>query len=208
MKYLPRLTRKRVVIAVLAVTALLLPPAYLRAYTLSGSSDAPTLLLGDWVLVNLASYDIRFPFSERVLVARADPQRGDLVLVEWPGDGRLIFKRVVAVPGDRVGMSDYHLRLNGAPCGYVPGDAAAYVAVASENHLGSRIEVETLGDVEHLIAYSREAESGGSFAEVLVPPGQYYLLGDNRSNSLDSRAWGPVSRGSIRGRVVLAPSRR
>jgi signal peptidase I len=199
--------RKLLSAAVLLVVALAVLPAYVGAYTLAGASAAPTLLLGDRVLVNRAAYDVRLPYSDRVLLTRGDPALGDLVLVASPDDGGLIFKRVAALPGDRVARRGHHLSLNGSPRAYAPADGTAFASAAPENVLGSVIETELLGSQAHLISYT-PGSPASSFPEFLVPPGHYYLLGDNRDRSRDSRAWGPVPRQSIRGRVVWQPHRR
>jgi signal peptidase I len=205
-----RLSRKLLWTAVLLVASLALLPAYVGAYTLSGTSIAPTLLLGDHVLVNRGAYDIRLPYSDHVLLPRGNPALGDLVLVACPDDGRLIFKRIAALPGDRVAMHEHHLSINGSPLTYTALDRTAntvFAGVAAENGLGSVIETEVLGLHAHLISYT-PGSPRKSFPEALVPPDHYYLLGDNRDESRDSRAWGPVPRQSIRGRVVWQPHRR
>src|SRR3954471_7270405 len=102
-----KLGRKLLSAAVLLTAALALLPAYIRAYALSGNSAAPTLLLGDRVWVNHGAYDICFPYSNCVLLARRDPALGELVQVMSPEDGSLIFKRIAALPGDRVAMRDH-----------------------------------------------------------------------------------------------------
>jgi signal peptidase I len=203
---LRRVGRKAFWSAALLAAAVALAPSYVRAYTLSGASDAPTLLLGDRVWVNLAAYDVRFPYTDAVLFSRARPRPGDLVLVQWPGDSWPVFKRVVAAGGDRVAMEAHHLTLNGRSLTYVPRDASAFAAARAANRLGSVFEVETIGAVEHLISFTPGTRD--SFPEVLVPQGQCYVLGDNRDPSLDSRDKGPVPYRCVRGKVVSAPDRR
>jgi signal peptidase I len=183
-----------------------LAPSYVRAYALSGSSDAPTLLLGDVVWVNLASYDLRFPYTDAVLLSLAKPRPGELVLVQWPGDPWPVFKRVVAVGGDRVAMEAHHLIVNGRSLAYAPHDGSAFAAAPPANLLGSVFEVETLGGVDHLVTFTPGKRD--SFAEVVVPEGQCYVLGDNRDPSQDSRDKGPVPYPCVRGKVLSAPDRR
>ena len=192
--------------AAFLVVAFALLPAYVQAYTLSGASDAPTLLLGDWVWVNRAAYDLRIPYSDRVLWSRTGPALGDMVLVENPEMGNLVFKRVVALPGDRVGMHQHHLILNGRSLSYAAVDRAAFAPVPAENLLGSVIERETLGEQTHLITYN-PGSATSSFPEVPVPADHYFLMGDNRDESRDSRTWGPVPRQRLRGGVFWQPRR-
>jgi signal peptidase I len=181
-------------------------PAYVGAYTLSAISAAPTLLLGDRVWVNRGAYDIRIPYSDRVLVKRSGPALGDLVQVESPDNGYFIFKRVAGVPGDRIAMHEHHLSINGRPLTYTAMDSSAFAAVPRENRIGSVIELERLGSHDHLITYTPDS-TASSFLEVIVPADHYFLIGDNRDQSRDSRAWGPVPRKIFRGRVFLQPHR-
>ena len=204
--HLPRVGRKTLLSAAVLTAALALGPSYLRAYELAGASDAPTLLLGDRVWVNLASYDVRFPYTDAVLYSRAKPRRGELVLVQWPGDRAPVFKRVVATGGDRVAMEAHHLIINGQPLLYAPHEGSAFAAVPPANLLGSVFEVETIGGVEHLITFTPGTRD--SFPEVQVPEGQCFVLGDNRDPSQDSRDRGPVPYACVRGKVVSAPDRR
>jgi signal peptidase I len=203
---LPRVGRKTILSAALLAAVVTLAPSYVRAYKLAGSSDAPTLLLGDHVWVNLASYDVRLPYTDTVLFSRSKPRPGDLALVQWPGDPWPVFKRVVATGGDRIAMEAHHLILNGHPLAYAPRDGSDFAAAPPENLLGSTFEVETIGGVEHLISFTPGTRD--SFPEVLVPEGQCYVLGDNRDPSQDSRDRGAVPYWGVRGKVVSAPDRR
>jgi signal peptidase I len=204
--HLGRAGRKLFWSAALLMAVVALAWCYVRPYSVSGASDAPTLLLGDRVWVNLASYDVRFPCTDMVLLSRAKPHQGDLVLMQLPGEPRPMFKRVVATGGDRVAMEAHHLILNGQPLTYAPHDGSAFSAVAAANLLGSVFEVETIGGVEHLITFT--PGTCDSFPEVLVPQGQCFVLGDNRDPSLDSRDKGPVPYHCVLGKVVSAPDRR
>ena len=207
MKNLKRGLRKKLMVAAVAFVMVLgLLPAYIRAYTLSGPSDAPTLLLGDRVWVLRGAYDLRIPYTDYVLLTRRQPSLGDLVQVASPQDGRLMFKRVAALPGDRVAMRQHHLYIDGKSLAYQAADGAAWSSVSAENHLGSVIETEKLGVHPHLITFTPDAPKS-SFAELLVPPDHFFLMGDNRDQSQDSREWGAVPRNRIRGRVVGEPQR-
>ena len=196
MKNLKRGLRKKLMMAAVAFVLVLgLLPAYIRAYTLSGLSDAPTLILGDRVWVLGGAYDIRIPYTDYVLLTRRQPSLGELVQVASPKNRHLIFKRVAALPGDRVAMHQHHLRINGKPLAYKATDRAAFGSVSPENHLGSVIETEMLGSHAHLITFTPESPRS-SFAELLVPPDHFFLMGDNRDQSQDCRDWGPVPRRS------------
>ena len=166
----------------------------------TGSME-PTVLVGDRVFVNKLAYDLKIPFTTRHLVEWADPARGDIVVCFSPTDGTRLIKRVVGLPGDTVELRNNVLFVNDAPQAYAfpgPGSAAArpsgediHQVVAEENLAGRRHSI--------LITPGRSAIC--SFEPVVVPPGHYLVLGDNRDNSFDSRYFGFVPRNRIVGRA-------
>jgi signal peptidase I len=190
-----------VAFAVLFVGVLV--PSYVRAYRVAGSSDAPSYLVGDRILVNKAAYDIRLPYTGMVIVSHSAPDLGDVVLYRSPQDDRLVFKRVVGGPGDAVSMRENHLTINGTNLRYAAVDEATYRSVAARNQIGSAIETEAGNGPEHAITYTPGASPLASFAPVRLPDGHYYMIGDNRDHSEDSRSYGPVPRERILGKVGL-----
>jgi len=177
-------------------------PSYLRVFRVEGCSDAPSFLVGDRILVNKAAYDLRLPYTNRVLWNRADPRPGDVVLFNPPGEEILVFKRVVAGPGDTIAMDNNRIGINGVILQYEKVDPEPYIAVAAINRLGEVIEKESGHGDPHLITQTTAADSEASFEPVEVPEGHYFVMGDNRDNSLDSRMYGPIPRQSILGRVA------
>ncbi|MEM7217271.1 MAG: signal peptidase I [Pseudomonadota bacterium] len=165
-------------------------------------SMRPTILIGDRVVVDKLAYDLRVPFSIRRLSRFDDPGRGDIVTFESPQDGRLLIKRVIGLPGDRIAMQDNELIVNGQPADYrrVAGEELTRLELPD----AERFEVleETIADQSwitlRLKQFNRQVKS---FEEVLVPAGQYYMLGDNRDRSGDSRYIGLVDRAAILGRA-------
>jgi signal peptidase I len=190
-----------IVVAALAVVALI--PSYVRAYRVAGASDAPSYFLGDRVLVNKAAYDIRLPYSDLVIVSHADPEVGDMILYRSPGSDQLVFKRVVGGPGDMISMRGNHLTVNGTSLEYAGADETAYGSISVANRLGSVIETEVGNGPAHPITYTPGAGRFAAFEPVRVPDGHYYLIGDNRDLSEDSRAYGPVPRGRVLGKLGL-----
>lgn len=153
-------------------------------YHVPTGSMLPTVLENDHIFVNKAAYGLRLPFSQVRLAEFSGPSRGDVVVLESPESGIVLLKRVVAVPGDRVQVKDGCLLLNGQP---VPVD-----------NKDGRL-VEALGDGHGL----RLDDGGGpDFGPVLVPMGNYLVLGDNRGNSRDGRYFGFVKRGAILGHAI------
>jgi signal peptidase I len=203
------MTRRRrlwvlaLVIAIAAVT-----PSYVRVYRVSGASDAPTFLLGDRIVVNKAAYDIRLPYTRIVILSRSQPRAGDVVMFREPRDEVVVFKRVIGCPGDTVVMRDNRLTINGVPLEYEPASGDDFSAVASDNSLGAIIETEAGNGPPHLVTYTPGAGDAASFGPVEVPDDHFFLMGDNRDNSLDSRMYGPVPRRSVVGRVIRTGRRR
>jgi signal peptidase I len=161
-------------------------------------SMQPTIQVGDRILVDKAAYDLRVPFTHLSLVHLADPQRGDIVVLDSHAADEKLVKRVVGVPGDIIAMRNNVLYVNGNAARYSP---ATVTGIHDDLEDPGRYEVERVGDMQHLIRLSlyRPSEAR-DFGPVTVPAGQYLLLGDNRDNSMDSRYLGFFPRNEIAGR--------
>mgnify|MGYP001764881849 FL=1 len=186
-------------------------------FKIPSGSMVPTLLVGDLILVNKFHYGIRLPVLNKKIIANNDPQRGDVMVFRFPVDTRIDYiKRVVGVPGDEVAFVNQRLSVNGKevplkPLGeFYDDDSMRYVPMFSEQ----------LGAVEHriLVDPKRPAFFGGDqksfpFREncryqpdgviCKVPAGHYFVLGDNRDNSQDSRFWGFVPDENIVGKAFF-----
>lgn len=195
----PAVRRGALTVGIALVVAALLP-SYIRAYTISGDSDAPAYVSGDRVLVNLAAYDLRTPYSSMVLTTLREPRPGDMVLFRMQ-DGQLAIKRVVAGPGGRVAMQDNHLVVDGCPLQYLPVSEQERSRI-SRGLLGSSLELEQGNGSDVYVSYTPSRGAHGSFEPVQLPEDMFFLLGSNRDVSTDSRDFGLVHRNSILGRVV------
>ncbi|MBS0394580.1 MAG: signal peptidase I [Proteobacteria bacterium] len=168
----------------------------------SGSMN-PTVLEGDRLLVDKHVYGLRVPFTTRRLTDGSDPQRGDIVVFDSPRDGRQLVKRVVAVPGDTVALDRECLVVNGVPAQYAPGDPAAVAALLATTRARAPVVAHESGDgPAHDILLLPGVPAPRSFGPVAVPAGAYFVLGDNRDDSADSRYIGWVPRANIIGRAT------
>lgn len=178
---------------------------------LPSGSMKPTLVEGDRILTHKAAYELRLPFTRKQLVRRAEPQHGDVVLFVSPEDGKLLLKRIVGIPGDRLMMREGFLELNNQPASYQPIEAAEFPWLTEEDRTNHHFWSEQLGERDHTMMLPTWAGSRGQFDPVTVPAGKYFVMGDNRMNSRDSRFFGFVDRRQILGRatrVVLSVDRK
>ena len=160
--------------------------------SISGASMLPTLLDGDKVWVNKLAYDVKIPFTEISLAEVSDPKQGDIVIIDSKVADKRLVKRIIGIPGDTIYMQNNALIINGV--------AADYEVLSRE---GSSIIIE-----EHLPEKTHQARlargflnrRGRSYGPSVVPDDQYFVLGDNRDNSADSRTYSFVPREEIIGR--------
>jgi len=164
-------------------------------------SMKPTILEGDRIVVNKLAYDLRVPYAGWRLACWDDPTRGDIVVLFSPADGKRLVKRVVGLPGDQIAVRHGMLVVNGTPMRYSPLEPG----MVTEVDLGHELPIlaaEELGDARHAVMLAARPLWHGSFAPFTVPGGHYFVMGDNRDQSLDSRHFGPVPRALIVGRAT------
>jgi len=173
-------------------------------------SMKPTILEGDRVFVNKLAYDLKVPFTTRHLAQWADPQRGDIVVFFSPYDGQRLVKRVIGLPGDTVELHNNVLSLNGQPVDYEPASPQRLRSVAPADLARQVFADELLPGQLHLVAGIPSVPARRNFGPFPVPEGHYFMMGDNRDDSFDSRYYGTVARQEIVGRattVVLSFNR-
>jgi len=163
-------------------------------------SMRPTLLEGDVVLVNRLAYDLKLPLTDVVLLPLGEPQRGDVVTLSSPAGGTRLIKRIVGLPGDRIAMHDDQLILNGRPLAYT-GAQTRGETLAPGWVVDAVRATEDLDGHAHVVQFLPTVNARRDMAEITVPAGQYFLLGDNRDNSEDSRFIGTVPREKLIGRA-------
>ena len=169
-------------------------------YKIPSGSLEPTLLVGDYILVNKFAYGLRLPVSNQVLVPVGQPKRGDIVVVRWPANEKLDFiKRVVGVPGDHLRYVDKKLYINGQLAKQTLQQTLDY-ALRSGTVVTALRQQENLLGVHHEI-YQFKERLPVDYLDIVVPKDHYFLMGDNRDDSEDSRYWGFVSSQQLVGRA-------
>ena len=158
----------------------------------SGSMER-TLLVGDFILVNKYTYGIRLPVWRDKVFDINDPQRGDVMVFFPPHKDQYYIKRVVGLPGDLVEYTNKVLTIN--------GEVQTQTPLNGKKRALYQQFTETLGDVDHQIQTNASAQRNDDI-RVRVPEGHYFMMGDNRDNSQDSRYWGAVSEERIVGKAV------
>jgi signal peptidase I len=159
----------------------------------SGSME-PTITPLEFVWVNKLAYDLKVPFTTHHLAQWGDPQRGDVAVFFSPADGDRLVKRVIGLPGDTIEMRQDRLLVNGQPIAY---NAISRTSDASTIHA-----TEELPGRPHPVQILTDRMALRTFGPLTVPEGHYFMLGDNRDNSHDSRFFGPVPRDQIVGRAT------
>jgi signal peptidase I len=176
------------------------------SYVPTGSM-APSIVPLEFVWVNALAYDLKVPFTRVHLAEWGAPERGDIVTFISPADGIRLVKRVVGLPGDTVEMRHERLWINGTPLAYLPAPAGTAAQLDSYDRENPAFAQEVLGERTHLVMVLPRRLALRSFGPVKVPAGQYFMMGDNRDDSNDSRFIGCVARDRILGRssrVVLS----
>ncbi|MCA1979786.1 MAG: signal peptidase I [Thiobacillus sp.] len=206
-----------VILIVFALRSFLVEP-----FKIPSGSMMPTLLVGDFILVNKYTYGIRLPVINKKIVEINDPQRGDVMVFRYPADPSLDYiKRVVGVPGDTVEYRDKKLTVNGQPVPASQNGTYSYVGNGL-SYITAMVYDEKLGDHRHTMMVepgkpsvyppqvmdfpgrencSYNAEGEGFTCK--VPAGHYFMMGDNRDESNDSRYWGFVPDENIVGRAFF-----
>lgn len=163
-------------------------------------SMKPTILEGDVILVNRAAYDLKVPFTTRHLITWDDPQVGDIVVLNSPDDGIRLVKRIIAGPGDHLQLRGDNVWLNGQAVAQQVARIEDFTSLSLADRNSHRAAYETLAGRAHLIMLDRH-RSLNIQSDVVIPAGHYFVMGDHRNNSRDSRYFGLVERSQILGRA-------
>lgn len=180
---------------------LILRSFIVEPFRIPSGSMKPTLLEGDFILVNKFTYGLRLPVTGTKFVKMGAPKRGDILVFRFPKDTSIDFiKRVVGVPGDKISYKDKVLYLNGEP--------------VAQDFLGKMTDVDVHGITRQMNHFKEmlpnkphdifvQSGDGKNHEEITVPEGKYFVMGDNRDNSEDSRVWGFVPDDLILGKAFF-----
>jgi signal peptidase I len=180
-------------------------------YGVPSGSMRPTILEGDRVFVNKLAYDLKLPFTTLHLAEWGNPDRGDIIVFYSPHDGRRLIKRVVGLPGDTVELRKNNLIINGEPVAYQPIAEELLRDIPPAERAGRVFASEKLPGQTHAVTGNPASPARRDFGPYVVSSGQYFVLGDNRDDSFDSRFWGALDRKRILGRataVVMSLDRK
>jgi signal peptidase I len=171
-------------------------------FKIPSGSMIPTLLIGDFIVVNKYAYGLRLPVIHTRIIPLGEPERGDVVVFRYPVDPAVNFiKRLVGLPGDTIAYRNKRLYINGeAVHTDVAGPFTSSEVKCSTPRSDAVRLKETLGEIEHDILVHRN--SGSRDGQWVVPEGQYFVMGDNRDRSNDSREWGFVPEENLMGRAI------
>ncbi len=187
-----------VLLAVMLLRSFLYEP-----FRIPSGSMMPTLLVGDFILVNKHEFGLRLPVLHTRITDGKALKRGEVVVFRYPRDESLDFiKRVVGLPGDHIGYYNRRLTINGKPLPVKFKEIYPGQGRTRDNMAGGKVYLEKLGDVEHLMMNDDKVKFSAN-GELVVPPGQYFVMGDNRDHSNDSRFWGFVPEKNLVGHAVF-----
>ncbi len=171
-------------------------------FRIPSGSMLPSLHIGDFILVNKFTYGIRLPVINKKVLLVNSPERGDVMVFRYPIDPKLNFiKRVIGLPGDTLSYKNKQLSINGQPIETVDDGKYAYKQVKLKGKSADQL-IETIDNSTHKILLD-DARKSRDLDRVIVPPGHYFVMGDNRDHSNDSRYWRFVPEDNVVGRAFF-----
>jgi signal peptidase I len=166
----------------------------------SGSMN-PTILEGDRIFVNKLAYGLHVPFTSMEVAHWSSPKRGDVVVFYSPVDGQRLVKRVIGLPGDTIELAGNRLMINRTPAEYeAVANAGDLAATLPAPQLPHAFATERVDGQSHPVMSTPALAARRNFAPLTVPPGHYFVMGDNRDNSADSRYIGFIPQENVVGR--------
>ncbi len=171
-------------------------------YRVPTGSMKPTIFEGDFIFVNRLAYDLKVPFTTLWLANWGNPQRGDVVVVKSPEDDDRLVKRVIGIPGDKIRLEGEQLWINDQIISYYPLPKHRFPSLSDADRASHTTAAEQLFDQVHPVMFGPEKRLPPIQGEYEVPEDHYFLIGDHRNDSRDSRYFGAVERRRILGHAV------
>jgi signal peptidase I len=221
---LPKVSRQRwlwdnfVSLGSAPLLVLVIRSSVIEAFKIPSGSMIPTLLVGDQIFVNKFAYGLRVPLTDWIgerplyIYKNSGPSRGDIIVFKYPVDPDIYFiKRVVGLPGDTIEMKNKSIIVNGKPMDRTPVDQttndAVFKSLEDSQAEYPRDRMSVFHDVfDHTtgtIMVDKQSYFSENFEKITVPANSFFVMGDNRDNSKDSRFWGFVPFDNIKGKAVV-----
>ena len=180
-----------------------------RTYMVMGESDLPTFENGDKVIINRSAYDMTIPFTNFKFFPWRAPERGDMILcfLKKENNGDFWLKRIIGLPGDTIKMKGNKVYINNTPLKYEVLKKESLGTMNSKS-LGEIVALESGFGLEHTVSFSEAENIISNSGPLVVAEEHYFVLGDNRFNSLDSRFLGQVPRQNIFGKYLFRINRK
>lgn len=210
-----KILREIKIIFIILITVLSFRSVFFQPFRIPSGSMIPTLMIGDFVLVNMFAYGFKVPFSDMTwpiardpiyLLGEKKPQRGDVIVFKYPLEPRVNYiKRVIAIEGDVVEIRNKRVYLNGEPIPVTSIDGTKIMEDMDHSFKAGNYEFyrAQIGETEHIVQLNLNDFHQTDLSPRTVPSGHYFVLGDNRDHSADSRFWGFVPHENVRGRASL-----
>jgi signal peptidase I len=185
--------------------------SFFEPFKIPSGSMIPTLMIGDFILVDKMSYGLKLPFTEWLsspvyINSIKSPLRGDVIVFKYPKDEKRDYiKRVIGLPGDEVEVRSNVIYVNGEPVKFIEVPGKKFLEDMDEQFKKYKLKFFKIeeGKKEYFIQHNEDEYHQQNFKKIVVPENNFFVMGDNRDFSNDSRIWGTVPRENIKGKAIF-----
>lgn len=193
---------QRVLFVIIVLSILIGRSMFVDWYKVPTGSMKPTIFEGDFIFVNRLAYDLKVPFTTLWLSKWGNPKRGEIVVFKSPDDETRLVKRVIGLPGDKIRLEGEQMWINDEIISYYPLPKTRFPSLSEADQNTHTTAAEQLFDLPHPVMFGPEKKIPPIQGEFEIPEGQYFMLGDHRDDSRDSRYFGAIERRRILGHAV------